>query len=286
MGLTALNTWKYNVPHGHGIKHVLNPDLYRGHFTKEDPKAVEKYIKDVKSVIEHTTSGQIAGFIAEPIQGVGGSVTMPEGYLKGVYEIVRKHGGLCVADEVQTGFGRCGTHYWGFETNGVMPDIVTMAKGIGNGIPLAAVATTPEIAATISRRIHFNTYGGNPVSSAVGRAVLRVIDEEGIQENALVVGNYLKEQLLDLQKKYPQQIGEVRGKGLMIGMEVVKDAETKEPNAPLVANIFEYAKDNGVLIGKGGLYGNVFRIKPPMCFNKSNVDQLVAVLDQGFAKFK
>lgn len=184
---------------------------------------------------------------------------------------------------MQTGFGRTGTHYWGFETQGVIPDIVTMAKGIGNGAPLAAVVTTPEIAKTLAQRIHFNTYGGNPVCSAIGRAVLQVVDEEKIQANCLEVGKHLKDGLLRLQKKH-SIIGDVRGKGLMLGMELVKDKEKKTPATPELLQAFELAKDMGLLIGKGGLYGNVFRIKPPMCFTKADADFLCEVLDRALAK--
>jgi len=208
-------------------------------------------------------------------------VVLPDGYLKEVYAHVRKAGGLCVADEVQTGFARLGTHYWGFQTQGVVPDIVSMAKGIGNGAPLAAVVTTPEVAKALKQRIHFNTYGGNPVSCAIGRAVLKVIDEEGIQQRALELGDYFKKALCDLQSRH-KLIGDVRGKGLMLGMELVKDRKTKEPASAETADIFERAKDYGLLIGKGGLFGNVFRIKPPMCLTKKDIDFAVEVLDLCF----
>jgi len=278
MGLTALNTWKYPTPQGIGYHHALNPDTFRGPFGPDTPNVGEKYANDVKDLILHATSGRIAGYIAESIQGVGGTVTLPDGYLKAVYKHIRDHGGVCIADEVQTGFGRTGTKYWGFENQDVLPDIVTMAKGIGNGAPLAAVVTTPEIAKALAQRIHFNTYGGNPVSSAIGRAVLKVIDNEGIQKNALEMGNALKEGLLKLQKKY-SIIGEVRGKGLMIGMELVKDKKTKTPAKDETSQVFERAKELGLIIGKGGLYGNVFRIKPPMCINKEDVKFTLDVLD-------
>ena len=167
MGLTAHSTWKFNVPHSFGVHHAIFPDTYRGAHGPDDPDAGRKYAEDVKSVIDYTTPGKVAGFIAESIQGVGGSVVFPDGYLQHAYAHVRAAaGGLCIADEVQAGFGRTGTHYWGFETQGVIPDIVTMAKGIGNGVPLAAVVTTHEIAAALKSRIHFNTFGGNPVVCA------------------------------------------------------------------------------------------------------------------------
>ncbi len=191
MGLTAHSTWKFNVPHSFGVHHAITPDPYRGAWGHDDPEAGKKYAADVKSLIEYATSGQVAAFIAESIQGVGGCVVFPNDYLKHAYEHVRAAGGVCIADEVQSGFGRTGTHYWGFETQGVIPDIVTMAKGIGNGAPLGAVVTTPKIAAALSQRIHFNTFGGNPVVSAQGKAVLEVIDREKLQANSLAMGNHL-----------------------------------------------------------------------------------------------
>ncbi|MBW1995607.1 MAG: aminotransferase class III-fold pyridoxal phosphate-dependent enzyme, partial [Deltaproteobacteria bacterium] len=194
----------------------------------------------------------------------------------------RQAGGVCIADEVQTGFGRTGAHFWGFEAHGVIPDIVTMAKGIGNGVPLAAVVTTPQIAYTLAQRIHFNTFGGNPVSCAAGKAVLEVIENEGLQNNSLTVGNYLIEKLNMLSEKH-DIIGDVRGLGLMTGIELVRDRKTKTPAKEECTEAFERAKDMGLLVGRGGLYGNVIRIKPPMCIKKEDVDFLIAVLDSAFS---
>jgi alanine-glyoxylate transaminase/(R)-3-amino-2-methylpropionate-pyruvate transaminase len=213
---------------------------------------------------------------------VGGAVVFPDGYLKRAYEFTRAAGGLCVADEVQAGFGRTGTHYWGFETQGVIPDIVTMAKGIGNGCPLAAVVTTPAIAATLAQRIHFNTFGGNPVSCAQGRAVLQVIDEENLQQNSLVIGKRLRAGFGLLAEKH-EIIGEVRGLGLMLGVELVKNRKTKVPAREECAAVFEKCKDLGLLIGKGGLWGNTLRIKPPMCLTEADADFMIAVLDEALA---
>ncbi|CAN5579847.1 N/A [soil metagenome] len=280
MGLTSHSTWKFNVPHSFGVHHAIAPDLYRGRWTGAD--SGQNYADDVKNVIDYTTPGKIAAYIAESIQGVGGTVVFPEGYLKGAYAHARAAGGLCIADEVQAGFGRTGTHYWGFETQGVIPDIVTMAKGIGNGFPLAAVVTTPEIAKTLAQRIHFNTYGGNPMASAQGLAVLQVIEEEGIQANALERGQQLSDGLRKLQEKH-SVIGDIRGLGLMIGVDLVKDRTTKEPAKEACLAVFERCRELGVLIGKGGFHGNVLRVKPPMCITAADVDYLLDVLDQSFA---
>jgi alanine-glyoxylate transaminase/(R)-3-amino-2-methylpropionate-pyruvate transaminase len=282
MGLTSHHTWKFNVPHSFGVQHSVLPDLYRGPHGADDPQAGKKYAEDVKSLIQFGTSGRIAGFIAESIQGVGGTVVFPDGYLSHAYSHVRAAGGLCIADEVQAGFGRTGTHFWGFETQGVVPDIVTMAKGIGNGCALAAVVTTPKIAQALASRIHFNTFGGNPVVCAQGRAVLEVIDREGLQANSLKVGGYLKAGLARLAAKH-SLVGDVRGLGLMLGVELVKDRKTKEPAKDECAAVFEACRDMGLLIGKGGLWGNTLRIKPPMILSASDADFLLAVLDEALA---
>lgn len=208
---------------------------------------------------------------------------MADGYLPEVYKTIREAGGICIADEVQTGFGRTGSHYWGFQSHNVMPDIVTMAKGIGNGLPLAAVVTTPEIAASMAGRLHFNTYGGNPVCSAGGRAVLRVVDKEQRQKHCAEVGAHLLTRLGALQNKH-DIIGDVRGKGLMLGVEFVKDRHTKVPAKDELGEVFERMRESGVLMGKGGLHGNVFRIKPPMCFTKDDADYLVDALDHAISR--
>ena len=283
MGLTAHSTWKFNYPHSFGIHHAMNADPYRGPYPRDDSQAGEKYAADIKNLIEHSTPGRVAGFFAESIQGVGGTVVFPDGYLQAAYRHVRDAGGLCIADEVQTGFGRTGTHYWGFQTQGVTPDIVTMAKGIGNGAPLAAVATKPEIAQLLSERIHFNTFGGNPVSCTMGKAVLEVIDREGLQRNCLEMGDLLMKGFRRLMDKY-DIIGDVRGMGLMTGIELVTDRRAKTPASAEAVQIFERVKDLGLLIGKGGLHGNVLRIKPPMCISAADVAFLLEVLDCALAE--
>ena len=283
MGLTAHRTWKFNVPHSFGVHHAIAPDPYRGVWGRDDADAGEKYAADVKDVIDYGTSGQVAAFIAESIQGVGGCVVFPDGYLKNAYEHVRAAGGVCIADEVQTGFGRTGTNYWGFQLQDVIPDIVTMAKGIGNGCPLGAVVTTPKIAATLAARTHFNTFGGNPVVSAIGKAVLEVIDREKLQENSLSIGRHLIAGLEQLKQKH-NVIGDVRGKGLMLGIELVKDRTSKEQAKEECAQVVELCKDMGLLLGKGGLWGQTIRFSPPMCLHKHDAEFLLDVLDQALER--
>ena len=282
MGLTAHSSWKFNLPHSFGIHHAVAPYPYRGNFGYDDPDAGRKYADDIKDLIGYATPGKVAAFIAESIQGVGGFVVFPDGYLKHAYAHVRAAGGVCIADEVQTGFGRTGTHYWGFETQGVIPDIVTMAKGIGNGAPLAAVVTTPAIAAVMAQKIHFNTFGGNPVVSAIGTAVLEVIEKENTQANCLELGRYLLAGLDKLKARH-SCIGDVRGMGLMLGIEFVKDRGTKEPAKEICAQAVENARELGLLLGKGGLFGQTIRFAPPMNITKADADFLLAVLDEAIA---
>ena len=216
---------------------------------------------------------------------MGGAVVLPDGYLQEVYKHVHAAGGVCIADEVQAGFGRTGKAFWGFQTQGVQPDIVVMAKSIGNGAPLAAVVTTHKIAETLAQRIHFNTYGGNPVSVAQGRATLKIMRRDNLQQRCAVLGDRLLTGLRKLQEKH-EAIGEVRGMGLMIGVEAVKDRKTKEPDKEFIAEVLEQARERGLIIGKGGLFGNVLRVKPPMCLTEADVDFMLAVLDESFAAAK
>jgi alanine-glyoxylate transaminase/(R)-3-amino-2-methylpropionate-pyruvate transaminase len=279
MGLTAVGTWKFKSNATSGNKYATPGYCYRCPFGLEYPSCDVKCARDVADLIKYETPGEVACFIAEPIQGIGGAVTPPPEYFQIVYDIVRSHGGLCIADEVQTGFGRTGTAFWGFENWGVTPDLVTMAKGIGNGTPLGACVTRPEIAQVMKNRIHFNTFGGNPISMTQGLATLEVIDSGGIQQNALAVGARLKERLLEVQERQPL-IGEVRGMGLMLGVELVRDRTTKEPATSEAAELLELCKERGLLIGKGGLAGNTLRIKPPMCLTSDDVDFLADCLDE------
>jgi alanine-glyoxylate transaminase/(R)-3-amino-2-methylpropionate-pyruvate transaminase len=282
MGLTAQGTWKFPANPNLNVHHTHAGYCYRCPFGLSYPSCELKCARDVRNVIEYETSGQVACFIGEPIQGVGGVVTPPPEFFQVVYEIVRAHGGLCIADEVQGAFGRTGHHYWSHQNWGVVPDIVTMAKGLANGAPIGAMSAPREISETLARRIHFTTFGGNPVSMTAGLATLEVIDAEGLQHNALTVGGRLKEGLLDLQQKH-RLIGEVRGLGLMLGVELVRDRQTKEPAKEETAQVVELARERNLLLGKGGLYGNTLRIKPPLCITTDDADYIVSCLDEALS---
>ncbi len=281
MALTGQSTWKYATPHSFGVHHGMPGYCYRCPLGLTYPSCDVKCARDIGEVINFTTAGQVACFIAEPILGVGGTVTPPQEYFQIAYEEVRKAGGLCIADEVQTGFGRTGTAFWGFENYNVVPDLVVMAKGIGNGTALGAVTTTPQIAKALLGKLHFNTFAGNPVQATYGLATLDAIDAADLQTNSLKVGQRLKAGLEALADKHPL-IGEVRGIGLMLGIELVRDRQTKEPASAEAALALEETRGRGLLMGKGGFYGNVLRIKPPMCLTPADAEFILACLDEVF----
>lgn len=281
MGLTAHGTWRFPSNSVPGIHHTHAGYCYRCPYGLEYPSCDVKCARDVEDVIRYQTSGEVACFIGEPIQGVGGAVTPPREFFQIVYDIIRRHGGLCVADEVQGGFGRTGRHYWAHQHWGVEPDIVVTAKGIGNGAPLAAMTTREDISRCLQHRVHFNTFGGNPISATQGLATLEVLDEERLQDNARIVGDHLKGRLIELQQKHPL-IGEVRGMGLMLGVELVRDRQSREPASSETVEVLEQAKDRGLLLGKGGLMGNTLRIKPPLCIRRDDADYIVDCLDEVF----
>lgn len=274
--LTAVQGYRYPVPGAASVVHVSNAYCYRCPFKKTPDNCNLECAKEVERVIQTATSGQPAVFIAEPIQGVGGTITPPEPYFKEVKQILDKYGVLFIADEVQTGFGRTGSHMFGISSYGVQPDFMTMAKGLGNGLPIGAYITTPDIAKAGQKSV-INTFGGNPVSSATALAVLEVIEEEKLMENAKKIGDYFIEGLKDLAKTFPI-MADIRGKGLMLGVEIAD--EKKTPLVEETAKIVEFAKDHGVILGKGGLYGNVIRIKPALNINKENVDHTLKVMRQ------
>eukprot|EP00916_Digyalum_oweni_P001538 GHVL01002959.1.p1 GENE.GHVL01002959.1~~GHVL01002959.1.p1 ORF type:complete len:467 (+),score=94.84 GHVL01002959.1:10-1410(+) len=277
--LGGMSTWKFKSQKNVGVFHAKHPYLAKFPALINEDKILEFFVNDVEEIIKCSTNGKVAGFISETVQGVGGVVPLIDGYLKEVYEIIRKNGGVCISDEVQTGFGRLGNHFWGFESQGVVPDIVTMAKGMGNGFPLGAVATTREIMDKITERNFFNTFGGNPVGAAIGRAVLEVIEEDQLQANAANVGGQMKAQLRRLQEKYPL-IGDVRGEGLLLGVEIVD--EEGAPNKIDAALLQDMMKSHKVIIGRGGYAGNVLRLKPPLCATRADADYTVLSLSNCF----
>lgn len=279
MSVTAHSPWRLGGTHIMGIKHAHNPYCYRCAFGKKYPNCELECAKDVEELILTTTSGQIAAFIAEPIQGVGGFITPPKEYFQEVIRIVKKYGGLFICDEVQTGFGRTGDKMWGIEHWGVIPDILTFAKGVANGLPMGGTIATAEIADKLSGP-SISTFGGNPVSCTAALATIEVVETQKLAKNSKVMGDYLREKLEELQEKYPI-IGDVRGMGLMQALELVK--ENKEPDPQAVIRVFEETKKRGLLIGKGGLYNNTIRIAPPMTIDKADIDIAIRTLDEAFA---
>lgn len=280
-----MSPYKFDGKGGSGqqphIHKVVSPDLYRGLYQYNDAEAGEKYARFVQKELETMArSGKgLAAFICETLLGVGGQIPLPQGYLQHVYRHIRAAGGLCIADEVQVGFGRVGEKYWGFELQDVEPDIVVLGKPIGNGHPLAAVIVTEKIAAAFNNGMeYFNTFGGNPVSMETGLAVLKVIEEEGLQQQAAETGQVLLQGLQALMEKHPL-IGDVRGHGLFVGAELVKSRTTKEPAVEEINRVVEKMKDRGFLLSTDGPLHNVLKIKPPLVFSKKNATAFVHHLD-------
>jgi 4-aminobutyrate aminotransferase-like enzyme len=269
------------------IKHAHSPYCYRCPYGATVEHCGLRCAKDIEELIQTTTTGQIAGFLAEPIQGVGGFVVAPDGYFKVAVDIVKKYGGLFICDEVQTGFGRSGGKMWGIEHHdGVEPDIMTMAKGIANGLPIGAcLATVPVADAWTAGNI--STFGGNPISTAAASATIDVIVEERLADNAAAMGKVLGDGLEALKKKYPKVIGDVRGRGLMQALELVKDETAKDrtPDAASTSRLFEETKKRALLIGRGGLWGNVVRIAPPLNATRAEIEEGLRTLDESFAAF-
>ena len=279
--------YKFDGPGGEGaqpyVHKVMLPDPYRGEYPGYSRETAAAYAASVTRQLDKlaATGKKPGAFICESLQGVAGQIIMPDGYLENVYAQIRAAGGVCIADEVQVGFGRVGTHMWAFETQGVVPDIVTLGKPIGNGHPLAAVVTTQEIAdAFVTGMEYFNTFGGNPVSCAIGMAVLDAIKEDKLQENALETGRYFRQQLRELQQQF-DLIGDVRGLGLFIGVELVEDRQTKQPATETAARLIEYFKHHHILLSTEGPFYNVLKIKPPLAFDKEDADKFIAVFEAG-----
>ncbi len=283
MTLTGQSAWRHSTPYLPGVNLAPANYTYRRPASMNPTQYAEWCADEVKNIIDHCTPGKIGGFIGEPIAGNGGCIVPEPEYFPRVYKHVKDAGGLYITDEVQCGVGRTGDDFLGISKWGVKPDIVDMAKGLGNGFPLGAVVTTREIADSLKGKLHFNTFGGNPIACTVGEAVLDVLEQEKLPQNAKVVGNYLIAKLKKLQAG-DERIGDVRGMGLMLGVELVKDAKSKTPDAALAGTLMESMREEGVLIGKGAQAGNVLRIKPPLCFTKENADQLIDALEKSLKK--
>ena len=277
MALTGQAAWKLGGTPQPGVVHAHNAYCYRCPFGLEYPACDIRCGRDVKELIQTATSGRVAAFIAEPIQGVGGVVVPPPEYFQVVEAIVREHGGLMISDEVQTGWGRTGGKWFGIEQYGVVPDIITGAKGLGNGSPIGLTVAKSEVADAV-RGVSISTFGGNAVSAAAAHAVLEFIEQNSLSENAFAMGEYLREKLLALKEKY-SLVGDVRGMGLLQGLELVADRRGKEPAPVAALRALEAARENGLLLGKGGLYSNVLRITPPLNIGRADIDEFARILD-------
>jgi 4-aminobutyrate aminotransferase-like enzyme len=286
--MIELSPYKFDGKGGRGrpahIQVAEIPDDYRGRFRRDDPQAGAHYAEDLKRAIKaiHDRGEKPAAFYCESILGCGGQVVLPEGYLQAAYAHARAAGAVCIADEVQVGFGRAGKHFWAFESQGVVPDMVTMGKPICNGHPMGAVVTRPEIAqAFITGMEYFNTFAGNPVSCAMGLAVLDVIEQEHLQENAAKVGDFLLAGLNKLKEQFAL-IGDVRGMGLFIGVEMVKDRMTLEPATKEANAVIEYLKAHRILLSTDGPYDNVLKLKPPVVFSMTNAEEFLMRVEEAF----
>ena len=282
--LIEISPYKHNGKGGSGapdfVHTVPMPDPFRGKYRGKDSGTA--YANEVQIILDkiQESGKRVSVFVAESLMGCGGQLVPPQGFLKESFQKVRKAGGLCITDEVQIGFGRMGDQFWGFETQDIVPDIVTMGKSMGNGHPLSAVVTTKAIAEEFNNGMeYFNSFGGNPVSCAVGHAVLNVIKDDELQKNAKNVGKYLKSLLNELKKKY-SIIGDVRGHGLFLGVELVRNSTSLEPADTEASQIVNAMKEKGILISTDGPDYNVLKIKPPLCFTRENALFLVETLDE------
>jgi 4-aminobutyrate aminotransferase len=281
MGVTGQSTWSPTSRTALDVRYLANPYRYRCPFCKDEPRCNLLCADDLRGLIEAETTGHVAAFIAEPIQGVGGFIEAPPGYFERVKEILDETGILMISDEVQTAFGRTGDHFWGIEAHGVEPDLVVMAKGLGNGLSIGAVMGRAEIIDSISPNLHLSTFGGNHVSTAGALANLNYILDNDLQKNAAEVGGYLKEQLLEMAEKHPV-IGEVRGRGLMLGMELVGPGGETDPEAAV--RLLEACRERGLLVGKGGIKANAIRISPPMIVTREAAEEAAAILEEALAE--
>ncbi len=282
-GLTGMNTWRRGTIEV-GIVHAMNPYCYRCPLGLTYPSCEVACVKDIENVIQFSTSGRIAAFLAEPIQGVAGFITPPKEYFKMAFSIVKQYGADFISDEVQTAWGRTGKKWFGIEHWEVEPDIITSAKGLGNGVPVGLTIAKPEIADSF-QGLTISTFGGNPVTCVTARAVIDIIEEDDLRTNAHVVGGYFRQKLDELKEKHAL-IGDVRGMGLLLALELVEDRVTKKPSPAGTNAIMEEARKRGLLIGKGGFYGNVLRMSPPLNISKADVDEATRILDESFGALK
>lgn len=277
MTLTGHSGWRLAGAPQPGVVLAHNPYCYRCPFGLTYPACEVRCARDMEELIRTSTAGRVAGLIAEPIQGFGGFITPPREYFGIVTEIVRRHGGIFISDEVQTAWGRTGGKWFGIEHYGVTPEVITGAKGLGNGTPIGLTVAAPEVAGAVKGST-ISTFGGNPVATTAAKAVLDFIEEENLLANAAETGAYLRGRLEELREKHPL-IGEVRGMGLMQALELVKDRQTKEPATQEAAVLMENCRKNRLLVGKGGLYSNCIRVSPPMNVTRGDVDEFVRLLD-------
>jgi 4-aminobutyrate aminotransferase len=282
MTLTGQSAWRLGGVPQPGVVHAHNAYCYRCPFGLEYPSCEIRCATDMDELIRTSTSGRIAGFIAEPIQGVGGFITPPKEYFQIVEKIVRNYGGIFISDEVQTAWGRTGGKWFGIEHWGVVPDVITSAKGLANGSPIGLTVAKAAVADSV-KGVQISTFGGNPVSTTAAKAVLDYIEEQNLLSNTTNVGAYLREKLLELQQKH-QLIGEVRGMGLLLALELVEDRQTKKPAVAATLAMMEATRENRILVGKGGLYGNVLRLSPPMNISRTEVDEFALRLDRSLAQ--
>lgn len=280
MSVTAHGTWRLGNTFDGTIKHVRSPYTYRAPLGLSPEQVVELCVQDLEETLATVTNGKIAAFIAEPIQGVGGFIVPPQDYFKRVAPIIREAGGVFIADEVQTGWGRTGGKWFGIEHWGVEPDIMTFAKGMANGSPIGCTIATPEIADAV-RGLTFSTFGGNPVTMAMALATINFIEKHNLLDNATQQGGVLRERLDELKSEFPF-IGDVRGMGLMQGLEIVKPG-TREPDAARTVALMAASRDLGLLLGKGGLYGNVIRISPHLNVSTQDMDAATDIIARACA---
>jgi alanine-glyoxylate transaminase/(R)-3-amino-2-methylpropionate-pyruvate transaminase len=276
--LTGVQGFRHNISQIPNISFAAEPNQYRGVFGE----GTDSYLTEIDNTIAYTTSGALAGMFIESVQGYGGIIQMPPGYLKGAAEKVRAAGGLLVIDEVQSGFGKTGDAMWCFDHHGIVPDMMVIAKGLGNGIPIGAVVVKKEVAECMADKLLFHTYGANPVACAAARAVLEVIEEDDMISNVKTVGAKLHEGLKQLASRY-DIIGDVRGRGFMQAIELVKNHETKEPAPDHTAFVFERTREHGLILSKSGTFKNVLRMVPPMCLQMEDVQPVLDALDRSFA---